>query len=139
MPWRVARRIGRRGCALLFLALLDLVYCVSLLAPSRTLRVSPSFQFLGKVMPIGCWAALWGLAGVICLAFAFRRRDQPGFAAAIGLKVLWGTVYLGGWLFADLERGYVSAAIWLAFAAFVALLAGWPEPNGKGPAWTPRS
>lgn len=131
-------RLGRRGCALGFFAFLDLVYCWALLFPSETARRTDPLVYLAGVLPLWVWAILWGSVGVTCLVFAFRWEDSPGFAAAIGLKVLWGLMYLGGWLFADLERGYVSAAIWLAFAAFVGLLAGWPEPNGKGPAWTRR-
>lgn len=135
MPSVVAR-IGRRGAALLFLAFLDVIYCHALLFPSETARNSVSYQFLASVLPLWVWAAIWGGVGLVCLVSALRRHDQPGFVAAIGLKVLWGGVYLGGWMFGDVQRGYVSAAIWLAFAAFVGLLAGWPEPNGKGPAWT---
>jgi hypothetical protein len=132
----VGARLGRRGCALLFFAFLDLVYCHALLFPSASARRTPSLTFLASVVPLWGWALLWGSVGVVCLVFAFRRHDQPGFSAAIAVKVLWGAMYLGGWLFADLDRGYVSATIWLAFAAFVALLSGWPEPNGKGPLWT---
>jgi len=47
--------------------------------------------------------------------------------------VLWALVFLLGWVFADVERGYLSTAIWGAFAAVLALIATWPEPEpGKG-------
>jgi hypothetical protein len=75
------------------------------------------------------WALLWGLVGVVCLVSAFRRADQAGFAAAISIKMLWGLLFAGGQVFAGLDRGYVSAAVWLALALLVALIAGWPEPQ----------
>jgi hypothetical protein len=128
----VRQRIGRRGAALLFFAFLDLVYCWSLLDPPASARRSPSFVFLAGVAPLWAWAAAWGGVGVTCLVFALRREDAPAFTAAIGLKVMWGLLFAGGWLFAGLERGYVSAAVWLAFASLVGLLAGWPEvPRGE--------
>jgi hypothetical protein len=132
----IPHRVGRRGCALLFFALLDFFYCHALLFPSSTARRSGAYQFLALVLPLWAWAILWGVVGAICAICAFRRHDQPGFAAAMGLKVLWGTVYLGGWLFVGLERGYVAAVIWLAFAALVGLLSTWPEPPRGGEAWT---
>lgn len=134
------RRVGRRGAALLFFAFLDIVYCHGLIFPPRGLADQPSFKFLASVMPLWAWGALWGLAGVACLVFAFRRYDMIGFAAAMAIKVLWGLVFLLGAFMAGLERGLVSATIWLALAALVALLGSWPEPDGgKGPSWTRQS
>lgn len=130
------RRIGRRGAALLFFALLDFTYCYYLLSPTETLRRSPSFQWLGEIMPLSWWAALWGGVGAVCLICVPRRRDGVAFAAAIALKVLWASVYLGGWFLAGLERAYISAAVWGAFAALVGLIATWPEKEGS---WTPPS
>jgi len=37
-------------------------------------------------------------------------------------------LFAGGQAFANLDRGYVSAAVWLALAFLVGLIAGWPEP-----------
>ena len=135
------RRVGHRGSALLFFAVLDFVYCYSLLVPSRDARESPTLKFLAAIVPLWAWAIAWGSVGVVCLAKAFRRRDQAAFALAIGIKVLWGLVSLGGWLIGDVDRGYVSAAVWLVFAAFVGIIASWPEPppGWKERAWTPPS
>lgn len=132
------RRVGFRGSALLFFALLDLVYGLSLLAPSRAARRSDTLRFVADIAPLWVWAALWGGVGLVCLWQAFRRHDRAAFTAAMGVKVLWGLVMLGGWLFVDLDRGYVSAAVWLAMAAFVGIIAAWPEPvmGWKERAWT---
>ena len=125
---QVRHRVGHRGSALLFFAVLDLVYCQALLSPSHEARRTAQLMFLAAVVPLWVWAILWGSVGVLCAVQAFRRRDQAAFTAAIGLKVMWGLVSLGGWLVGGVERGYVSAAVWLVFAAFVGIISSWPEP-----------
>lgn len=124
-----ATTVGRRGEFLLFLALLDLLYGLSLLRPAPQARRSPTTGFLAEVMPLPCWALLWLAVGAVCLAGAFVVRDRVSFAAAAGLKVLWGSLFLVGWLAGVVERGWVSAVIWLVFALVVVRLASWPEPD----------
>lgn len=129
---RAAHRLGRRGTFLLFLTLLDLLYALSLAFPPAEARQSASTRYVAAVAPLECWASLWLAVGLICAVGAFSRRDQWAFAAAAALKVLWGVTFAAGWLFAGLERGWVAGVIWLAFAAFVYLIASWPEPVGGG-------
>lgn len=137
---RLRQRVGRRGASLLFFALLDFVYCQGLLFPSREARASSSFDFFADVLPLWVWGAMWGLVGLVCLVFAFRKHDQPAFASAMGLKVLWCGMYVGAQWTGAVERGYIAAAIWLALAALVGLLSSWPEPLPEGRAsWTPPS
>lgn len=124
---------------MLFFALLDIVYCYSLIFPSWSARNSESFKFLSEVFPIYVWGSLWGIVGLICLVSAFIRSDKFGFSAAIGIKILWGSIYIGAQVWGGVERGYVSAAIWLALAALIFILASWPEPPEKGKSWTPPS
>lgn len=132
--------VGRRGRVLLFFGCLDLVYAFSLAAPDDETRAGTFFAWLAGVAPMFMWASGWALVGAVCLWQAFCHRDAIGFAAAICLKVCWGIVCVGAWLFGDVERGYVSAAIWLGLAYFVSIIGGWPEPGGrKGPTWTRRS
>lgn len=121
-------RVGRRGCALLFFALLDLIYAASLLSAPA----GGSYRFLADILPLAVWAGLWGAVGLLCAVQAFLPSDRAAFAAASLIKVVWGMVQLIGWLIADLDRGYVAAAVWLAFAAFVLVIAGWPEPPRRG-------
>lgn len=117
-------RIGRRGCALLFFSLLDIIYALSLISAPTT----GSYRFLANMLPLPAWAAIWAAVGLLCATQAFLLSDRAAFAAASLIKVVWGVMQLIGWLTADLDRGYVSAVIWLALAAFVAVIAGWPEP-----------
>lgn len=128
---RLRQRVGRRGAALLFFAFLDLVYCWSLLDPPRSTRGTVAYAFLASILPLWAWGLMWGAVGVVCLICAFLRHDEIAYTAAISVKVLWGSLFTGAWLFASMERGYVSAAVWLALALLVALIAGWPEPPRK--------
>ncbi len=139
MAISLGTRIGRRGAALLFFSLLDAVYCYGLLAAPRPLV--PFYAWMDGIMPLATWAACWGLVGAICLLYAFRAHDTPAFMAAVALKVGWGLLSLFGWMASVVDRGYVSAVIWLAFAAFVYLIAGGipaapPRPPRRWPRWT---
>lgn len=143
MAVRGRPHLGKRGRVLLFFGLLDVIYAFSLAAPDHRTQASPMFVWLVGIAPLWVWSASWAVAGALCLWQSFCRRDTVGFVAAVTLKVVWGLVCVAGWLFADVERGYVSAVIWLGLAWFVATIAGWPEPgDARGPTWTrpsPRS
>lgn len=130
--------VGRRGRVLLFFGSLDLVYAVSLTAPDAESRRTAFFTWLADIAPLWVWAIAWGGVGAVCVWQAFCRRDQAGYAAAVSLNVFWGLVSAAGWLFGGVERGYVSAAVWLGLAALVMVISGWPEER-KGPGWTPAS
>lgn len=127
--------VGRRGACLLFFGVLDLLYALSLWQPVAESKLSPTARFIAGVAPLPWWAALWALVGIICLAgAACARYDRIAFSAAIGIKTLWGGVFLLGWLAGAIERGWVAAVIWLGLACMVGVLAGWPEPPAAPPA-----
>lgn len=124
----LTERVGRRGAVLLFLALLDIVYSVGLYNPLPEIKQSASTQFLADIMPLAAWASLWLGVGVVLLLGAFLRHDRWAYAIAVGFKTLWGTVNLLGWAIAGVDRGWLSAAIWLAFGGIVLMISAWPEP-----------
>ncbi|WP_045740857.1 hypothetical protein [Actinoplanes rectilineatus] len=137
----LSERIGRRGAALIFFFVLDAVYCYGLLTATRPMVAF--YEYMGSVLPLVAWAAVWGAVGTVCLIYAFRTYDTVAFMAAVALKVAWGLLALFGWIAGQVDRGYVSAVIWLAFAAFVYLVAGGippaarrPIPGGWKPSWT---
>jgi len=121
-------RIGRRGVALLFFALLDLVYCYSLLFPDSPSQRSASVRYLAAVAPLWLWAILWGVAGVLCLFYAFRLNDRIGFAAAICVKTMWGILMMSAAAIGHVDRAYISGTIWLCMAGWLGVIASWPEP-----------
>lgn len=122
----LGRRVGRRGAALLFFALLDLVYAFALLSAPQPL--SPFYAWMDRLMPLTVWAVCWAAVGLVCLWFAFAVRDTFAFMCAVALKVAWGLPALFGWIDGAVPLGYISAVIWLAFAAFVYLIAGGIPP-----------
>lgn len=119
------RRVGRRGCYLAFLALLDGVVAYSLTFPE--VRVVPLYRYAASVMPLAGWAAVWAGVGAVCGAQAFARRDQIGFGLAACLKAAWGALNLLAWLDGGVPRGWVGAMIWAAFAAITVVVSTWPE------------
>jgi hypothetical protein len=122
----IASRVGRRGAALLFFVVLDAVYCAGLLTLPHPL--APFYAWMQTLAPLPAWAAAWGAVGAVCLVFAFRAYDTPAFTAAVTLKVGWGLLSFLGWAIGAVDRGWISAVIWLAFAAFVGLIAGGIPP-----------
>jgi hypothetical protein len=120
LPW--VRRAGRRGSFLLFLAVLDLLIGYDLYftaAPQRLLNLLAPYQ---------TWAFIWVAVGVVCAVQAFMRADRLAFTAAAGIKFAWGALSVQQWLIQGDTRGWVSAIIWLTFAAAVFVVSGWPEP-----------
>lgn len=118
-------RVGRRGCYLAFLALLDGVVAYSLTFPE--VRLVPLYRYAATLMPLNGWVTLWAAVGVVCAAQAFARKDHIAFGAAALLKIGWGAVNLSAWLAGDVPRGWVGGMIWMAFGATTAIIASWPE------------
>lgn len=139
----ISNQVGRRGAALLFFALLDTVYCFALLTAPQPL--TPFYTWMDSVLPLTAWGVAWGLVALVCLLYAFQTYDTTAFMAAVCIKVGWGLLALFGWLAGQVDRGYVSAVIWLGFAAFVFLIAGGVPPAAPRPVevrwrwrlWTP--
>lgn len=120
-------RVGRRGAALLMFAFIDAVYSYSFLNPTPEQRRFTALRFLADIAPLWFFGLLWGAAGIVCFVSAFRRHDRWGFAAAMGIKVLWGLLFVWA-AAAGVSRAYVSAALWLAVAGWVGIISTWPEP-----------
>jgi hypothetical protein len=134
---RLLARIGRRGSALMFFVVLDFGYCYGLLSAPRPL--APFYGWMAEIMPLQVWAGCWATVGALCLWYAFRSYDTPAFMAAVALKVGWGLLSLFGWI-GGVPRAWLWALIFLAFAAFVFLIAGGIPKTGPRPergwSWT---
>lgn len=132
----VRRRIGRRGAALLSWAFVDVVVGWSLREPStrpRGAAAAAAYRPILAIAPFGFWAWAWILVGAVCVVGACSRQDAPAFAAAIGIKLVWGGGLFAGWAFYGAYRGWVAAVTWLVLAALVSVIAGWPEPPQHPP------
>jgi hypothetical protein len=116
---------------LLFFALLDFVWALSLVKPAVPL--SSTNAFLSTIAPLHVWAGAWLVVGVICLAGALGRRrwsllDVWPFLFALMIKVFWATAIMLGWMLGEIARGWVASGVWIAFALLVVTIAGWAEP-----------
>ncbi|HEV8653282.1 MAG TPA: hypothetical protein VG276_28785 [Actinomycetes bacterium] len=131
---RLARRVGRRGAALAWFGLLDLVIGWSLLSPS--LAASPAalaqYRVLLQVRPLAFWGWVWIAVGLVCLAHVPARSDRLAFAAAIAIKAVWSSGIFAAWVAYSAYRAWVSGTVWATFGLFVLLIAGWPEPRHHG-------
>lgn len=121
---RAARRAGRRGAFLAFLALLNWLYGYSLLSsPAAQQR---SFDLL---LPWTVWGIIWVVMGFVAASGILMTRDRFQFAAAATFKTAWGLVQFDLWFNHGQPRAWVGGVIWLALAAVVLVVAGWPEPG----------
>lgn len=126
--------VGRRGAVLAYLAVVDVLFAVSLADPAPPGDRPSGVRFLAEVLPLQVWAGLWAAVAVVLVVGAFVHRiDRWAFAAAIMIKTLWGHVYLLGWIVGEVERGWVNAVVWLGLAVLVMIIAGWPEPRSETP------
>lgn len=126
-------RVGRRGAALLLFAVIDLIIGWSMLGPvGEQLRAVPAYRAAVAVAPPCVWAGVWITVGLICLSQSPRRRDWPGFAAAVAVKAVWGGCFLYSWLVFRVDRAWVGAVTWGLVAGLVFVISGWPEPRRRG-------
>ncbi|GAA2208560.1 hypothetical protein GCM10009850_040180 [Nonomuraea monospora] len=124
---RLLHRIGRRGASLGFVGLLCLAIAASLAFPPAEQRAATGYTVLAAIAPLDVWALAWCATGALCLVQMFLRSDRIAFAAATALLLLYGLVYLISTFNGDNPRGWVGAAVWLAFGGWIALIATWPE------------
>lgn len=122
------RRVGNRGAVLLMFGSVDLIYSVGLMFPTAAARTSQTFQFIAATAPLWLWATAWGVVGLLCWAQAFMLWDRVAYAFAAGLKFLFGLTCLGGWAVGAIDRGYISATIWLGLGGLMLRISRWPEP-----------
>ncbi len=128
-----AHHIGRRGAYLLFLAYLDVVVSLSILAPLPLgLTREQVYEPFAQIMPMQAWSAWWAATAVLALVATVWHRVRPVmFAAGAAIKTGWALGYLLGWAngLALYTRGYQTATIYLGFAIITLIVAGWRE-NG---------
>lgn len=116
---KLLQRTGRRGAFLAFLALLDILVGYSLFS-------SPPVRAVDMLLPLHTWAWVWIAVGLILITGIPTRWDRLQYTLAVGLKAAWGLLYVNLWI-QGIPHAWVSAVVWLTFAATIFLVAGWRE------------
>lgn len=117
-----ARRVGRRGASLAFFALLHIAIAISLQqvpdAAARLYVISPDI-----------WSTCWAVTAGICLAgIVLTRFDAVAFAASMSMMVAWSVLSFHVYWVHPTATGWLGPIVWFAFAGFIWVISGWPEP-----------
>lgn len=124
MRSRINRHVGHRASILLALAVVDLVYGLTLLTSDA--ESTAIYRWFDAVIPLPVWAVAWLAVGVVCAVSAFREDDLPGFQAAWVIKVFWALGAVAGFFLGDVTASTI--VIWAGWAFVVWRVAGWSEP-----------
>lgn len=126
---RAARRVGHRGAVLFLLGIIALLYGVSLIT-TPPIPNPPGLHLLLGIMGLHAWGATLTAGGVIAIACSPLKqgRDWPGFAALVLVWIPWSlSFFVSWWPDGSNPRGWVSALVFIAFAAVPAVCATWEE------------
>jgi hypothetical protein len=123
----LVQRLSWRGGALLFFALVGLVYGAALATAPRPL--ADSYVWASKVLPLPAWAVMWTVAGLVCLVCALLHRDAAAFVVFAFVSAWWGLLSAVGWVWGGVERGFLNAAIFIPMAGLMYVLAAGLKPK----------
>jgi purine-cytosine permease-like protein len=123
---KIRGAFGRRGASLTFLAILFGAIGWSLVTtPTKAVKLG----FIFDAMPLLAWGTLWFVTAAICLISAIAKPIEPAaFALSSGLMCIWAAGYAALAFEQKLPMVYLGFVIYLAFAAFIQVISGWPEP-----------
>lgn len=130
---RAARCLGHRGALLILLGGIALLYGVSLIT-TPPVPNPPGLRLLLGLMDLKSWGATLAAAGAVAVLCAPLKqgRDWPGFAALVLVWLPWSLSFFASWWpQGENPRGWVSALVFVAFAAIPAVGAGWEEPESS--------
>jgi hypothetical protein len=123
-------RLGFRGAILLCLAIIDVIYGLTLALPSEETRRGSAYAWRAEFLPTEYWGALWILVGIFLVTQAWTVHKRAGYAVAIAIKSLWMVVCVGSWALGPVPASQAFAiggfACGFALLAFICSL--WPEP-----------
>lgn len=122
--------LGKRGAACLWFGFIFVVIGVSYLMGSTTPSLQQNLSFLTEIFSLSIWGAIWTLGGIAFLVAAFWKRLQLyAFMIGIAISLCWSAGIALQTFFAESQRGFVSASIYLLFAALIYLISTWAEPH----------
>lgn len=119
-------RIGRRGATLLMFALVDFTMGYNMLTVPKEI-VDRSYIGHTTMLPLEVWACLWIATACVLVVHAFRIDDRIGFAAAMGIKLLWAIGFCVSLFVFQSPRALIGLVLWVVIAGWLFLVAGWPE------------
>ena len=122
-------RIGRRGGALFFVGVLDLVFATSL----RVLHNPITMKVYGSIVSLDVWAWVWMIACAFAWVSMFLESDRAGFTVSAMIFTVWGALALSAWYSGDNPAGWLSATFFLVLDGLILILATWPEPVSPPP------
>jgi hypothetical protein len=136
---RAARQVGHRGALLILLGTIALLYGISLIT-TPPVPHPIGLRLLLDRMSLHSWGITLAVAGVVAILCAPLRqgRDWPGFAALVLVWIPWSaSFFVSWWPDGSNPRGWVSAIVFIAFAAIPAVVATWEDP--APPTRTPKN
>jgi hypothetical protein len=128
---RVARQVGHRGALLILLGGIALLYGISLITTPPTPHPLGLRLLLG-VMGLHGWGATLAAAGVVAILSSPlpHGKDWPGFTVLVLVWLPWSaSFFVSWWPDGSNPRGWVSATVFVAFAAIPAVVSTWGEPE----------
>lgn len=134
---RLQSRIGRRGTFLLLVGILWVLQGVAIgtTVPSSTTAVG-AYVLLHEQVPVPVRVGLWVASGLIGIIAAFAlspERDRWGYVAVVLMPLERAFSFLVGYVahlapgIDGYPPGLRAGTVWLAVAAAIMVVAGWPE------------
>ena len=91
-PWRGPSLADGVFIVRLGLILDTLGWAVTLALPGKTFTLSHSYDWMARLLPEDCWAALFLLEGLACVGGLFRGPGLWRSLAPVGAAALYGLV-----------------------------------------------
>jgi len=132
----IQRRIrvnGRRGAFQLTLGVFYVIVGSSFFCVPATPAREALFGWLTAYVPLGVFAALWVVAGLVALVCAWlpRPRDAAGFIAMVFAPGIWSGLYAISAAVTVSPLALLQAIVYGVFAALVLIASGMQGPNDR--------
>ena len=116
---------GRRGAFQLLFGGIFVVVGLNFFATEHQAAAEKYFGWLGPV-PLGWFAALWVVAGVVAIACAFlaRPKDAAGFVALVFAPGIWLGLFVTSAIVTGSQAALVQGIIYGGFAAAPLIVSG---------------
>lgn len=118
---RARRFVTSDGMGLLIVGIVALARGVSY-APGVMPDEARASHIAETWLPMGIWALVWSIVGILCLIAVFRwwtRLAAMAVGLAVGLHFLFASSFLWGSIHGDMSRGWVSALSYYAISFII--------------------